>query len=422
MSDISVILYSLILGIFTLSLFIKYKTVNVTTTCISLYFVSALTSIYFFYNSNYDYSSITIVPILYVLICILITFIPIVKYDNVASKGLAICSGSTKFIQLAIIFFSLLAIEPFIENLIHLPSVFGNQDSLGKIYDEKGEDYRKYEYLSWIGRKFFWINYLLRDIIAILLFYYISTEKKLDKKILVGLSMGILNPIIQSFAQAGRSGIINSIFYIIFVYVLFRPYINRERRSFIERFLLFLGGGIIMLIAIVTVTRYVYSSLSIGMDMWTWITLYTGEGVLNFCNDLWPVEKTCNGDNTFLFIRHILGLADGTDMESIRATRNALGVRTVVFYTYIGTIYYDFNKIGTLIFISLFSLLFCKITKFNKSKIRLSQLIYLSILGKVIMMGVMFYPYSIWSDQLSLFLVLIFTWILSIKERNVTRW
>lgn len=421
MSDVSVVLYSLILGISTLLLFIKYKAVNVTTTCVSLYFVSALTSIYFFYNSNYDYSSITIVPILYVLLCLFFTFIPIVKYDNVIGKKLAVCSGSVQFIQLSILFFSLLAIEPFIENLIHLPSVLSNQDSLGKIYGEKGDNVGKYEYLSWVGRKFFWINYLLRDIIPILLFYYISTAKNLNKKILIGLSMGILNPIMQSFSQAGRSVIINSVFYIIFVYVLFRPYINKERRSFIERFLLIFLGGIIILIAMVTISRYIYSGLS-SIDVWTWVTLYTGEGVLNFCNDLWPVEETCNGDNTFLFIRYILGLTDSTDIESIRATRNALGVRTIVFYTYIGTIYYDFNKIGTFIFISLFSWLFCRIAKVRKGKIRLSQLIYLSILGKVIMMGVMFYPYSIWSDQLSLFLVLLFTWILSIKERNITKW
>lgn len=416
-AELAIFFYCSILGILLLKSIVKFKAINVTITCFSLYFISALTSIYFFYNASYDYSKISIIPMAYALCCILLIFLPIIRYDTVKNKILSDEIGCNKYIYYSILFFSLISIEPFLENLLHLPSVLHNQSSLANIYDARAEgDASDSEYLSWIGRKFFWINFLLRDLIPILLFYYIAKSKKLDKRILWGLFMGIMNPVVHSFALGGRSTIINTTFYLIFVYILFRIYITKERRHQIDKVLSVSFGCIVFLLATITIVRF--ASAEHSVDIWTWVSLYTGEGILNFCADLWPLDKTSNGDNTFLLIRYILGLTDNIDIESVRATRDALGVRNMVFYTFIGTIYYDFNKVGTIIYIIVFIVIFCKSTIIHQNTVRLSQLIYLSILGKLIMMGVMFYPYTLWNDQISLLLVLIFTWILSNKEKN----
>lgn len=416
-ADFAIFFYSIMLGVLLLRSVLIFKTVNVTVTCFALYFISSLTSIYFFYNASYDYTHISMPPIIYALCCIFLTFIPIRRYDAVKRKKISDEIGSSKYIYFSILFFSFISIEPFWENILHLPSVLHNQSSLANIYDARAEgDASNSEYLSWIGRKFFWINFLLRDLIPILFFYYIAKSKILDKRILCGLFMGIMNPVIHSFALGGRSTIINTTFYLIFVYILFRIYVTKERRRKIDKALSVSLGAIIFLLTIITVVRF--ASAEHSVDIWTWVSLYTGEGVLNFCADLWPIDKTCNGDNTFLFIRYILGLTDSIDIESVRATRDVLGVRNLVFYTFIGTIYYDFNKIGTIIYIIVFVLIFCKSTTIYKKTVKLSQLIYLSILGKLIMMGVMFYPYTLWTDQISLLLVLIFTWILAYKENN----
>lgn len=405
------------MGILLIWSILRYKQINTTITCFSLYFISALTSIYFFYNGTYDYHKLNITPIFFAFTCIVITFLPIIQYDNTPKKYIKDNQKTYSIVYYTLIFFSLIAIEPFLENIIHLPSILANQNALADIYSSRAEgDSTNYEYLSWIGRKFFWINFLLKDIIPILLFYYLAKWNKYDKRIIIGTSMSILNPIIHSFALGGRSNIINSAFYLIFVYILFRPYLKKYTRQTIDKVLIIGGSGIVFAISAITIARFASSEYSI--DIWTWVSLYTGEGILNFCVDLWPLDKTCNGDNTFLMVRYFLGLTDNIDIESIRATRDVLGVRNLVFYTYLGTIYYDFNKIGTFIFVSIFSLLFCKVCKPKFGGIKLGQLIYLSILGKVIMMGVMFYPYTLWNDQLSLFLVLLFTWFLNIKERS----
>lgn len=415
MAEISVVIYCVIMGVVLLLALTKYRAMNVSVTCLSLYFISALTSLFFFYNSLYDYRGITIEPIIYVIVCILITMIPIFSYDNHSEKTLYENDSSKRFVYVTLCIISIIAIEPFLENLIHLRSVTGNMEATADIYAARAEgDNSKSEYLSWIGRKFFWINFLIRDIIPLLLFYYILKWEKVNKYIIIGTSMAILNPILHGFALGGRSTIINTVFYLVFVYMLFRPYLSLSQKKNIDRFLLCIGGVVFFAISALTIVRFASQEHSI--DIWTWVTLYTGEGVLNFSSDLWPLSKTCNGDNTFLMIRYFLGLTDSIDIESIRATRDLLGVRNMVFYTYLGTIYYDFNKAGTVLFCAFFSFLFYVSCKSKDNTYKLSQLATLSILGKVIMMGVMFYPYTLWNDQFSLLLLLIYIVLLRNEE------
>lgn len=418
MAEIAVVTYFILLCISLLIISLKYKEINASLIGFSLYTISAWTSIYYFNNGVYNYSNIRIEPILYVFICVIITFIPILKYDNVNKKELYGNKRTMKWVYYSIVFFTVISIEPFLENLIHLPTVLSNQNSLASIYDSRASgNNTNNEYLSWIGRKFFWINFLLRDIIPVIFFYYIAKWEKIDKRLLLGLSLSILNPIIHSFALGGRSTIITSVFYIVFVYALFRNFVRIERKRMIDKILIVIGCVIIFAISIITIVRFYSSEHSI--DIWTWVSLYTGEGVLNFCSDLWPISKTSNGDNTFLIVRNLLGLTDNVDIESVRETRDILGVRNLVFYTYLGTIYYDFNKIGTFVFVCIFSLLFIHMTKIRNNKVRLGQLVYLSILGKVIMVGVMFYPYTLWNDQLALLFLLIFNYFISLKEKHL---
>lgn len=425
MNVFPLILYCTFLGMALFMSFLKYKSVNVVVVCLGLYFISSLTSIYYYNNAFYSYK-LRLVPFLYVFGCLLITMLPVFKYENAANKQLYTNKEIRQVVVYCMLFFSLLSIEPFLENLLHLPSVLHNQSNLADIYNIRAEgDTNKNEYLSFFGRKFFYINFLLRDLVPIVLFYYIATWERLDKRLLLGLSVAILNPILHGFALGGRSTIVNSAFYLIFVYFLFRPYISKLRCKILDRLLICSVAGVGAAIALITIIRF--NSDEHNIDIWTWVSLYTGEGVLNFCSDLWPVEKTSNGDSTFLFVRYILGLTNKYDIESVRATRDILGVRTNVFYTYLGTIYYDFNKTGTVVFICIFSWLLCCLTKIRNSVVRLSELIYLSILGKIIMIGVMFYPYTLWGDQLSLFFVLMFTWLLSYKESHyvsnkIRRW
>lgn len=417
MAEISIIIYSSILSLILFFCIKKYKAINATVTVFALYTISSLASIYFFYNSNYDYKNITLTPIIYVIVCLLLTIRPIINYDNINNKHLTTTHKGLRLIKISIILISILAIEPFIEMILHLPSIITNQNILAEIYEAKADGTgAKYNFLSWIGRKLYWINYLIRDIIPILLFFYITKFHKLNKKLIVGLIIAIINPILFDFSLGGRSSVISSFFYLIFTYSVFRNFITPQIIKRIDKAIILLVSIIVLLLTIVTTIRFKSSDLEI--DLLTWICLYTGEGVLNFSADLWSVDATSNGDNTFLMLRYFMGLTENIDIESIRATRDVLNVRNLVFYTYIGTIYYDFNKIGTLIFILIFSCTFTFLTSAPKARYNFMHIFFICVIGKIAMMGVMFYPYTLWNDQLSLLLTTIFTVIIYIKERT----
>lgn len=418
MAESSVLFYISFLAVIFLIAIFKYKTINISVTCLLIYFIGALTSVYYFYNANYDYTHITLTPIIFALCCTLMLLIPIIRYDNVQNKTLVNNPSVDKYTNQIIVFFAILSVEPFLENIVHLPFVIRNQGMLVDIYDSRiGGNNNNYEYLSWIGRKLFWINFLLKDLFPVFLFYYIAKNKKLNKKIIFGLLFGILNPVIHGFALGGRSVTISTTFYIIFVYILFRQYISINRRKHIDKFIFSFIICVVLLIAIITMVRFMSKENSI--DIWTWICLYSGEGILNFSNDLWPItDVRSNGDNTFLFIRYILGLTNETDIESLRASRNIFHVRSQVFYTYLGAIYFDFNRFGTIIYVATFSYLFCKACKIRNKTVQLSQIIYISILGKFMVLGFMIHTYSLWTDQLSLFFILLFNWVVSFKEKK----
>lgn len=63
------------------------------------------------------------------------------------------------------------------------------------------------------------------------------------------------------------------------------------------------------------------------------------------------------------FLKDLLGLTKGSGVEDNWATVSKLGIPGNIFYTYIGSIFEDFNKIGTLIFLLVFSTITIKLTK-----------------------------------------------------------
>lgn len=119
---------------------------------------------------------------------------------------------------------------------------------------------------------------------------------------------------------------------------------------------LFLISFLIIAVLLVTISRYNSSESDTG-NIFTWLALYAGEGPLNFNNDMWYVTKSTNGDNTFVALRWLLGLTDVDSVQDNWLINQNLGVRGNVFYTYIGFIFADYNIVGTILFLSLISIL-----------------------------------------------------------------
>ena len=86
-----------------------------------------------------------------------------------------------------------------------------------------------------------------------------------------------------------------------------------------------------------------------------------------------------------------------------------------IFYTYIGSIFEDFNKIGTLIFLLVFSTITIKLTKIKNGLITFPQIIILCLCARVLVIPT-FYTYTSLMAQTNLLCVLCFSMVIYLKK------
>lgn len=69
-----------------------------------------------------------------------------------------------------------------------------------------------------------------------------------------------------------------------------------------------------------TFARYSMSEGAQTVSMLGWISLYAGEGTLNFNQNMWHTQAFTEGDNCFAFIKYILGMDTFTDFWNAEIT------------------------------------------------------------------------------------------------------
>lgn len=411
---ISLVLYNFIL-LFLLSVWIKTKGWQLNGTLYILFFllISGIISTFYWNVSNgtiRNYSNLTIIPFLYLIIGYLITLMPIIKYDVTYRKELFITNKQGVFLHYFTFFLIIISFEPFLENLLHLPSVMANSDFAAKMYDNR------VEYLSFIGRKLNRISTSFELIYPPLMFYFLS-KRVIQKKIIYGLLMVILSFWIHELGLGGRSKLVQNILYLIVCFFLMKSYIN----AYITKKIIIYGSTIIGLgicmVLLVSISRFtsIEAEGSNIENIWIWLGLYAGEGVLNFNSIMWYVEKSTFGDSTFILLKDLLGLTKGTGVDDNWLAVSKLGIPGNIFYTYIGSIFEDFNKVGTLIFLLVFSIITIKLTKINNGLITFPQIILLCLCARILVIPT-FYTYTSLMAQTNLLCVLCFAIVIYLKK------
>ena len=91
--------------------------------------------------------------------------------------------------------------------------------------------------------------------------------------------------------------------------------------------------------------------------MLTWMSLYSGEGILRFSQYIWDLSKTSFGDTNFSFIKDMMDLETFTNTLDRREFYEIrFGIPTSIFYTFIGDICIDFGKCWAILFFCLLSI------------------------------------------------------------------
>lgn len=375
---------------------------NGTSYILLFLFLCSVVSTFYFLSVNgviRNYENITMPPFLYMILCYMISIYPIYLFDSKKSK-IIITAKQYRFIKVFSIFLIVISIEPLLENMYRLNDIIGDSSYAYKMYDDRTE------YLSFWGRKLHAISTYFNVLYPVLILLFL--HKKEHYLIVIGLLFVTLNYWLHELGLGGRSKMVQSILYSVAIYFLMRKYLVLE----IDRKIRLYGGCVLLLgilfVLIISFSRYDSMASSTDVDsMWIWLGLYAGEGSLNFNSLMWDVTESTNGDNTFIFLKDLFGLSNLSSVEDIYKSNLKLGVPENIFYTYIGSIYKDYNLFGTILFLVIFSTLVSFILKSKQDGFSIVQIIILSIWMKILSIPT-FYTYTTWVEQFNLLFVYLF--------------
>lgn len=416
-TDISLNVYACVYFLLYVASYIVYsrkigsfKNINATQFLILYFCIASLLSLIYLNISNglfRDYSNLSLPPYLYLFVCFCISLVPIYKYDNTIIEQIDISEKQDTIIRKTCVLICLCTLLPFLESLLQIPAAMAKDDSLANAYDSR-LDGNISDYLSFFGRKFFAIVWMLNNLIPPFLF--LSIIKKYDKKIIILLGISLATIWLHAMVLGGRSKLVQNALYLLFNYFLFKGYLDEKIKTKITFYGSILFSVAVLAVAAVSISRFntTYADTSSAMDsIWAWLGLYAGEGTLNFNCWEWEIKGSTNG---YMTMSVLLSLLDGhaVTVEELWRLGDKLGIPGNNFFTYVGDIYKDFGRFGTVLFILILATLTRKMSEPKIKTINIKKLIYLSLWAKILVIGPIFYTYGAYADQQNLLVAIIY--------------
>lgn len=400
-------IYITILLIITFLSLKKNKwTIDIVSFVLIFLSTGAVFSIFYFNVADgviRNYSNISLPPFLYLIACYLVTLFPLYKFRQSGSEEILLDSRVTNTIKMLVAFLGVLSIEPFLENLLHLPNALGNDSYMGQMYDNRVDFY------SSVGGKIHRVVTEFEFVMPVLLFYFLIPQNY-DRRSIIFIGITIINIWMHGFELGGRSEFVQNVLYLVGVFFLMKKFLpNEVVRKVAFAGSAFIGVGILG-IAIISILRFEYMGTG-QMDIWGWIGLYAGEGPLNFNSMMWDTIKSTNGDNTLILPRYLLGYTSEASVPYLWSSTERIGIPGNIFYTYVGSFFADY-KANAIIVLSILSILVYRVTRNKGASITLSKLICMSLFMRILMVPT-FYTYSTFRSQEQLIISLLFTLYLS---------
>ncbi len=310
--------------------------------------------------------------------------IPILKYDK-NNDELSVNYKQESFLNFISGFISICSIAPLVETLIYLPNVLSSANAISDVYETRLHTGHTDNYLSFISSKFFFVI-LITDLLIPNLLFFQLTRKKLNSKLIIGLCMSLIVYALHELATGGRSRMFQSVMYCFVVYLLYRKHIPQAFNKKILKYGLIVFIVFVFAFALVSISRYETTRSSEFDSIWGWLGLYAGEGSLNFNNDMWYVSNDSGGYKT---IPLLMSIFEGKyiSIPDIWNAGDKLGIRGNVFYTWVGGLYSDWGRYGTLVFVVVISIVFTKISKSSSRYRQISSIMFLSLLAKLLVVG-----------------------------------
>lgn len=412
------ILLLTVVGIFCINKFLIKKK-SPFTLVMSYAVVGLLGSLLFYSLSQFKWymfneSDINLEPLVYLTFLNFVMAFPFIflKVDNLDKVDDV---GLEEILKIITIVLFILSIAPFFESLKKCFSI--SYADLLNAYEEGASSSLITFYSNQVR------NYL-RLFIVPLLFYFIY---KGDKTFVYLAGFCFATNIISSFVGGGRGIMVNDLNYVVICYVLFRNIISRDSLVRLKKYALYFMVFVVVFLSAITLARFGgdKSSKSINIDLLTSVSLYIGQGPVEFSKDMYPSTVRTQGDNSFSLVKTFLGLKTFKDNDERREYwERHQTIPNFIFYTLVGDIYSDLGGTNTVLFFISMSLVMIFYMKkvSNKRVFSIQNVMIISIYYEWITMGIMANCYKTYYSQYFIFVAFIIIIMFNLKQgKNICK-
>lgn len=419
--------YRLLMCIFIMIVFwiimrLKRKTTTIFNTVMVYILIGFISSIIFYSLSQnqwyyFDSSDIDITPLLYLVFLFLILIMPFIFVDTKSITSINDKGVSSYLNFLATIIF-VLSILPFINGFIKLFSL--NYSTLVSSYEGESEHSSFIFYYSNQIRNYF------KFFIAPLLFYYLYKGSSYGKYIRY-MIFSLFTTMILAITSGARGTLVNELNYLVVCYIMFQGLLNEKVKKKIRRIGIIVGICVVIGLTIITFARSNFNATSASsqdkVNLVTWVSLYLGQGPLEFSRQMYPSTIRTEGDNSFSLVKSLIGLKTFKDNDERRAYwENKQTIQNFIFYTVIGDIYSDLGFNYTIVFCILISaLLGFYFFKRKHKPITIPMVVIISIYFEWISMGFMTNCYKTYYQQFFIMCTLVICAFLSYTQKRVNK-
>lgn len=381
----AILIVNSLLYIVTFAIYQKRtKTFQLGSFVLLFYSLISIGSI-FLYNidSVWTFEEITVFPLIYLYIVLMISFYPVLKFSNKGICDIKMPDGIAMNVISIIVIIVYLCF--FFQTILSNFSLSGLFDpaTLVENYETKtdniGYDDGKINIFG-ILKNFF-------NSILWILFMYNWIQKK--KILVIGVLVAIIISVFTSLAWGARGPLMFIILQIPFAYLVFSPLMTQKMR---KQYILTVAGFVIFIFAggaALTIGRFDDAANFTIVDI---LLYYASSNFIKFDNFVLDVGGCRYGDRVFPLIRLLLGLDTAGDYKTRRLLYPNLKIDDSQFTFFVGEFVIDFGPILAFLIISFFAIFFFK--RLSSKKYDLGTILLLSLVYNIIVVGFTLFPYS----------------------------
>lgn len=332
------------------------------------------------------YGSLSFFPFLYLYVALLISSLPIIKFDTYHIEHILPPSKKLlNYFSIIFILISLTQIPSIVQNITSgMISILTDSDAGLELYKENSGQGVSDGSISNI----FAIVYNVVSPVSILFLFFYLTLRNPNIIIIIGYGACVLIDLLSQLSRGLRTSTTLTAFTIIITYFAFKPFFTEKVKYYVKRILLISFILVAIPFLAITISRFGSSDKGASSSLLS----YMGMSTLNFNNYGLDAGGIRYGDRTSTIFKQMLGMDTVTDFYEARFKYSHLKMDDSVFYTFIGDFTLDYGPVIAFVLFCVFSYIFCNSTKpiYRTKTIPFYKLILLYFAMSVCMQGSMY--------------------------------